>query len=96
MIVVGVASAAAAAGVWVLLAGGGYRSRLAVALFVVAGLIALLGGTVVARAGTSDVRAFLGQGPERDQPDVGGALQPMGVFLFVCLPLAAAGLLLAG
>ncbi|MGY1714035.1 hypothetical protein ACI78R_06230 [Geodermatophilus sp. SYSU D01106] len=96
MLVGGAAVGAAAAGIWVLLAGGGYRAKLAVALVVVAGLLALVGGSLVARAGTSDVRAFLGRAPERDQADLGGALQPMGVFLFVCVPLAVAGLLLAG
>jgi hypothetical protein len=35
-------------------------------------------------------------GPERDQADLGGSLGPMGVFLFVCVPLAVVGLVLLG
>ncbi|WP_146220491.1 hypothetical protein [Geodermatophilus normandii] len=96
MLVVGAVLAAAAAGVWVAVADGDFGSRLGISMVVVAGLIGLLGGTAVARAETSDVRAFLGMGPEREQPELNGALGPVGVFLFVALPLAAVGLVLVG
>jgi hypothetical protein len=88
--------AVAAAGVWWALADGALRPKVALSLFVVAGLLALLGGSAVSRAETSDIRAFLGMGPEADQPDLTPALGPVGVFLFVSLPLAVAGLVLAG
>ena len=96
MLLVGAALACAAAGVWVAVADGGYGSRLGISLIVVAGLTGLLGGTAMARAESSDARAFLGMGPEREQPELSGALGPVGVFLFVALPLAAVGLVLLG
>ena len=86
----------AAAGLWTAAAGGAYPQRAGLSLLVVAALLALVGGTLVARAGTSDTRAFLGMGPEHAQAEPGGSLGPMGVVLFVCLPLAAAGLVLVG
>ncbi|MBM7804943.1 hypothetical protein JOD57_000780 [Geodermatophilus bullaregiensis] len=92
----GAVVAVAAAGVWTAVADGGFRSKLGLSLVAVGGLLALLGGSVVSRAGTSDVRAFLGLGPEADQPDLVPALGPLGVFLFVALPLAVVGLVLAG
>ncbi|MGR7028144.1 hypothetical protein [Geodermatophilus sp. URMC 62] len=88
--------AVAAAGVWSAVADGGFQQKLSLSLFVVAGLHALLGGNMLARAESSDVRAFLGMGPEADQPDLTPALGPVGVFLFVSVPLAVAGLVLAG
>ncbi len=96
MLAVGAALACAAAGVWVAVADGGFGARLGITLIVVAGLIGLLGGTVVTRAETSDSRAFLGMGPEREQPEPSDALGPVGVFLFVAVPLAVVGLVLAG
>jgi len=96
MLVAGAAFACAAAGVWVAVAGGGFAPRLGISLIAVAGLLGLLGGSAVGRAETSDVRAFLGMGPEQEQPELSGALGPAGVFLFVCVPLAAVGLVLTG
>lgn len=96
MLSVGAALACAAAGVWVAVADGGSRSRLGISMIVVGGLIGLLSGTLAARAETSDARAFLGTGPEREQPELSGALGPVGVFLFVAVPLAGVGLVLAG
>jgi hypothetical protein len=96
MVLVGAVAALAAAGVWTAVAGGAYVQRAGLSLLLVAALLALVGGTLVARAGTSDTRAFLGMAPEGDQTDPSGSLGPMGVVLFVCLPLAAVGLVLAG
>ncbi|MGY1795254.1 hypothetical protein ACI796_14855 [Geodermatophilus sp. SYSU D00525] len=96
LLVAGTAVACTVAGVWAAVADGDLRSRLGVALLVVAGLVALVGGSLLARAGTSDVRAFLGLAPETGQAEPGGSLGPVGVFLFVCVPLAVAGLFLAG
>ncbi len=56
----------------------------------------LLGSSLTARLGTNEVRAFLGKGPERDQADLVSGLGPVGVFLFVAVPLAVVGLVLAG
>ncbi|WP_448640160.1 hypothetical protein [Geodermatophilus sp. URMC 63] len=88
--------AVAAAGIWSAVADGAFRPKLSLSLFIVAGLLALFGGSAVSRAETSDIRAFLGMGPEADQPDLTPALGPVGVFLFVSLPLAVAGLVVAG
>jgi hypothetical protein len=96
MVVVGAVLACAAAGVWVAAAGGDFLPRLGLSMVAVGGLLGLLGGTAAGRGETSDIRAFLGMGPEREQPELSGALGPVGVFLFVCVPLAAVGLVLAG
>ena len=96
MVLGGAAVAVAAGGVWTALADGRYWSRVGLSLVLVAGLLALVGGSLVARLETSETRAFLGMGPERDQADPGGSLGPVGVFLFVCVPLAVVGLVLAG
>jgi hypothetical protein len=92
----GAAVAFAAGGVWTALADGRYLSRVGLSMILVAGLLALVGGSLPARLETSETRAFLGMGPERDQADLGGSLGPMGVFLFVCVPLAVVGLVLLG
>jgi hypothetical protein len=63
---------------------------------VIGGVLSLGGSSVFSRAETNDVRAFLGQGPDRDEPGTGESLTGVGVFLFVSLPLFAAGLLLYG
>ena len=84
-----------AAGVWVGIAGGPVTDRLGISLLVLAGLITLFGSSLVARLGTSEARAFLGRGPEGDQADLAAGLGPMGVFRFIAVPLAVAGLFLA-
>ncbi|SNS09227.1 hypothetical protein SAMN04488107_1316 [Geodermatophilus saharensis] len=96
LVLAGVALGCAAAGVWVAVAGGGFGSRLGISLLVIAGLSTVTGGTLLSRPETSTARAFLGLGPERDadQPAGPSALGPVGVFLFVTLPLAALGLFL--
>src|SRR3712207_5736710 len=84
------------AGLWLALQGGGFRSKVEIALMVIAGLISLTGGTVLSRTATNDERAFLGMGPDREEPDTGEGLTGLGVFLFVSLPLFIAGGVLSG
>lgn len=88
--------AAVAALVWVLVAGGAYRPKLGLALMLVAGLLSLTGGLGTGRLESADARAFLGAGPERDDPSPGGALTGVGIFLLVSLPLALVGGLVHG
>ena len=68
----------------------------AVVLMVIGGLLSLGGSSVFSRTETSDVRAFLGRCPEREDPGTGESLTAVGVFLFVSSPLFAAGLVLYG
>ena len=85
------------AGLWFTLQGGGFRSKVAIALMVIAGLINLTGGAASSKAATIDERAFiLGAGPDRDEPDTGEGLTGLGVFLLVSLPLFLAGGVLFG
>jgi hypothetical protein len=79
-----------------LLQGGAFRVKVALAALIVAGLVSVTGGTVLSRAATNDARAFLGAGPDREEPASSDGLTGMGVFLFVSLPLAIAGLALFG
>ncbi|MGY1760818.1 hypothetical protein ACI79G_20170 [Geodermatophilus sp. SYSU D00779] len=88
--------ALAVAGLWCALQGGGLRSKVAIAVMVIAGLISLTGGTAFSRAADNDVRAFLGSGPDREEPYTGEGLTGLGVFLFVSLPLFVAGGVLFG
>ena len=96
MLVASVAGAAVAAGVWAGVDDGGFRVPFAVALMVVGGVLSLGGSSVFSRAETNDVRAFFGQGPDREEPSTGEGLTAVGVFLFVSLPLFVAGLVLFG
>ena len=96
MLIIAVALALAGAGVWAALNEDGFRVPFAVALMVLGGLLCLTGGTVVARAESNDVFAFLGRGPDREVTGQGESLAPVGVFLFVSLPLLVAGLVLYG
>jgi hypothetical protein len=85
----------AAAAVWVGVAGGAFANRLGISLLVLAGLLALTGSSLIARLSTNEARAFLGKGPERDQTDLVSGLGPVGGFVFVTVPLAVVGLVLA-
>jgi hypothetical protein len=91
-----VAVALAGAGMWWAVQDGGLRVPFAVALMAIGEVLSLGGSSVFSRAETNDVRAFLGQDPDRDEPGTGESLTGVGVFLFVSLPLFAAGLLLYG
>src|SRR5688572_1477007 len=96
MLVLAVALALAGAGLWAAANGDGFRVPFAISLVVLGVLLCLTGGTVVARAESNDVFAFLGRGPDREVTGQGESLAPMGVFLFVSLPLLIAGLVLYG
>ena len=96
MLVVGIAVALAGAGVWTAVNDGGFRVPFAFALMAIGGLLCLTGGTVVVRGESNDALAFLGRGPDREVSGESGNLAPVGVFLFVSLPLLAAGLTLYG
>jgi hypothetical protein len=96
MVIASVAGALAAAGLWTGVQGSGFRVPFAVGLMAIGGVLSLGGSSVFTRAETNDVRAFLGQGPDREEPGTGENLTGVGVFLFVSLPLFVAGLLLYG
>ncbi|MGY1834654.1 hypothetical protein ACI79P_06055 [Blastococcus sp. SYSU DS0510] len=96
-LLLGAVAAAVAGGVWSSVTGEGFRSRFAFSLMLVAALLSLAGGTVLPRMADAELRAFLGHGPVTAEPgDQGGALTALGVFLFVAVPLFAAGLLAYG
>ena len=88
--------AVAAAGVWWTVQDGGFRVKVAVALLVVAGLVALTGSNALNRSRTAEMRVLLGAGPDHEDPTAGAALTNLGIFLFVSLPLFAVGGLLYG
>jgi hypothetical protein len=96
MVIASAAVALAAAGLWSVVQGGGIRVPFAVALMTIGGVLSLGGSSMFTRAETSDVRAFLGQGPDREEPATGQDLTGAGVFLFVSLPLFVTGLLVYG
>ena len=79
-----------------LVAGGPLRPKLGLTTMVVGALVALTGGTGLSRFGALDERAFLGAGPDRDEPTTSGALTPFGTFLLVALPLMVGGGLVYG
>jgi hypothetical protein len=76
------------------LTSGDYLRRYGLVLMALGALIAVTGGTELSRDMTTDARAFLGAGPDREVPGSGQHLAPVGVFLFVSLPLFVAGGLL--
>ena len=84
------------AGLWFALHGGGLRPKVGITVMVIAGLISLTGGTTFSRAADSDERAFLGMGPDLEEPYTGEGLTGLGVFLFVSLPLFIVSGLLFG
>jgi hypothetical protein len=86
----------AVAGLWVGWQGGGFRPALGLALLVLAGLLAISGGALTTRAGTSETYALLGWAPDREVPGTGDSLTAVGVFLFVSVPLFLIGGLLYG
>lgn len=86
---------AVVAGLWVLATDGGFRSAYGVVLVVLAFVVGTAGGTTLSRAAADQERAFFGLGPERDVAGGGGAgLAPLGVALFVGVPLFLLGLTL--
>ncbi len=91
MLLVSAVVALVVAGLWSAVRGGEFRSTVGIATMVIAALISLTGGTAMSRAATNDERAFLGMGPDREDPGTGEGLTGLGVFLFVSLPLFIAG-----
>ena len=79
------------AAAWMAVAGGSFRNRFGIALMLLGGLTAVTGGTDLSRHATNDARAFLGAGPDREEPR-SGALTPFGVFLLVVVPAVLAGM----
>ena len=96
LIVASVGVSLAVAGIWWALQDGGFRVKIAIALLVVAGLIALTGSNAINRSRTAETRVLLGSGPDHEDPTSGGALTNVGIFLFVAVPLFVAGGLLYG
>ena len=96
MLLISAVVAVVIAGLWFALQGGGLRTKVAIALMVIAALTSLTGGTAFSRGADNDMRAFLGMGPDREEPYTGEGLTGPGVFLFVSLPLFIAGGVLFG
>ena len=96
MLICSAAAALVTAGLWSTVQGGGFRSKLGIALMAIAGLLSLTGGTALSRAATLETRAFLGMGPDLEEPATGEGLTAVGIFLFVSLPLFIVGGLLFG
>ena len=96
MLTLSVVVAVVAAAAWTAIDGDGFRAKCAIVLMVTAALVSFTGGNALSRASTDEARAFLGWGPEREDPDTGPGLTGFGVFLFVALPLFLAGGLLYG
>ena len=90
------AVALAVATLWLLVWGGDFRSAFAITLMVLGALLALTGSNVLSRAGGADERAWMGLAPESEDPYSGAGLGPVGVFLFVSVPLFVSGGLLYG
>ena len=68
MIVGAVLLALVVAGIWTVWQGGDFRRTLSLTLLVLAGLLAVTGSNVLARGETNDINAFLGRGPDREDP----------------------------
>ena len=88
--------ALAVAVLWLVVWQGSLRTAFGITLMVLGALLALTGSNLLSRAGSADERAFLGLGPESEDPYSGAGLAPLGVFLFVSLPLFVVGGLLYG
>jgi hypothetical protein len=94
LLLLSLAFAAAVAGLWVALRGGGFLRAWGGCCVLLGPLIAISGGTELSREMTMDARAFLGAGPDREAAGESGHLTPVGVFLLVSVPLVVAGGLL--
>ena len=96
MILAGAAIGLIAGAVWAAVGGTGFPRAAGICLMAVAGVLALTGGSILSRTSTAEARAFLGRGPDREDPASGAGLTAAGVFLFVSLPLLVLGLVLHG
>lgn len=90
------AVAVAAAAVWFVVWDGEFRPAVGIVLMVIAALMAFTGGNVLSRATGAEGRAMMGLAPENEDGYTGSALGPLGVFLFVAVPLFVIGGLLYG
>jgi len=72
------------------------RAVFGIALMVIAALLAVTGGNAFSRAAGADGRALAGLAPENDGPWSGDALAPVGVFLFISVPMFVIGGLVYG
>ena len=88
--------ALAAATVWLVVWNGEFRPAFGISLMVLAALISFTGSDVLTRATGASGRAMMGLAPEREDPYTGSALAPVGVFLFVCVPVFVVGGLVYG
>lgn len=93
LLLLSVLAGAVLAGLW-WLRDGEYLRRFGLVLMGIGALIAVTGGTALSREVTLDARAVLGAGPDREEPGSGQHLGPVGVFLFVSVPLVLVGGLL--
>jgi hypothetical protein len=89
-------AAAALAALWLLVADGGFRTTFAFILMLIGGVLSVTGSNILSRSGGAEERAMMGLAPENEDPDSGSALAPVGVFLFVSVPLFVVGGLLYG
>jgi hypothetical protein len=90
------AVALALAGGWTALEGGEFWTATGLVLMVVAALLSLTGSNMLSRSGSAGDLAMMGRPPENEDPDSGSGLAPIGVFLFVSVPLFVVGGLLYG
>jgi hypothetical protein len=96
MVLAGVVLALLAGAIWTGIGDTGYRRAVALSLMAVGGVLALTGGSVLSRTTTLEARAFLGRGPDREDPSSGEGLTAAGILLFVSLPLVVLGLVVFG
>ncbi len=75
---------------------GDLRTTFGMTLLVLAGLISLTGSSILSRGADADVQAMTGRAPDKEDSYSGAALAPVGVFLFVAVPLFVIGGLLYG
>ena len=96
MVLVSGAVALAVATLWLVVWDGDFRPAFGLSLMVIAALLALTGSNMLSRAGSAGERAMMGLPPESEDPYSGEGLAPVGVFLFVTVPLFVIGGLLYG
>ena len=96
MVLASGAVALAAATLWLVVWDGEFRPAFGITLMVIAALLAVTGSNILSRSGSAGERAMMGLPPESEDPSSGSALAPVGVFLFVSVPLFVVGGLLYG
>ena len=96
MVLASGAVALALATLWTVIGDGEFRPAFGITLMVIAALLALTGSDLISRTMDVDVRAMTGKAAASQDPNSGAALAPVGVFLFVSVPLFVIGGLLYG